>query len=340
MTVSLFLNMDVSPARELLELATEAERKGFDGVWVSDHFHPWFHTGAHEGFAWVLISAILERTKELFAGTCVTAPIYRYHPAIIAEAFATLGLMYPGRVSLGLGLGEAMNEIPLGYNWPPLADERIERFEEAIEIIRLLWSKNFVTYKGRHFRLNKANLYDKPSRVVPIYIASNGPKVTRIAGRTADGYFMVPGLMSDYVSSEKIISKLISSLEAGAEEAGRNPSTIKRCLILPCSYDKDYDRALVACRRVASNMVPNLLSLNVYDPRSIEALGNLVEEKAYNKFFVITDDAELLTKRVEEYSRIGISQVQFANFGPSPMDFIKECGKSVIPSITGRRSKT
>ncbi len=333
MEIGLFLNMDVFPSPQMIKYAQEGEKSGFDMIWVSDHFHPWFHTAAHEGFAWVLIASILERTRRIPVGTCVTSPIYRYHPAIIAEAFATLDSLHPNRVTLGLGVGEAMNEIPLGYRWPALAEERIERFEEAVNIIRLLWTRDFVTYKGKHFTLNKANLYDKPRHAIPICIASNGPKVTRLAGKYAESYFVVPGLMSENRSMDEITSKLFSALEAGAKEAGRDPSKIKRCTAFPFSYDEDYNKALAGCRGGAANMVPNLLSLNIYDPRWIEALGNLVSEKDYPKFFLIATDIETLIKKIKEYARAGFTHVQIGAGGANPEKFIRLCGKELIPAV-------
>jgi len=330
MEVGLFLNMDVFPAQQILKYAAEGEKSGFDMVWLSDHFHPWFNTEAHEGFAWVLMASILERTKSIPVGTCVTSPIYRYHPAIIAEAFATLDSLYPNRVTLGLGLGEAMNEVPLGYQWPALADERIERFEEAVKIIKLLWTRDFVTYKGKYFTLNKANLYDKPSHPIPICIASNGPKMTKLAGKYADSYFVVPGLMSENRSLDTITEKLFSALEEGAKEVGRDPSKIKKCATIGFSFNRDFRRAVKSWRKgSASNLVPNLLNLNVYDPRWIEALGYLVSEKE----LVIVNDMEEFIKTVKEYARVGITHLQIGPNDIEPEEFIRRCGKELIPAI-------
>ncbi len=124
-------------------------------------------------------------------GTGLTAPTTRYHPAIVAQAFATLGDMYPGRVFIALGTGEAMNELPLGLNWPGFK-ERAERLEEAIKVMRLLWTKEFVNFRGKYYRLSGANLYTKPQRPIPIYVAANGPKTAEMAGRHADGFLTLP----------------------------------------------------------------------------------------------------------------------------------------------------
>jgi coenzyme F420-dependent glucose-6-phosphate dehydrogenase len=181
--------------------------------------------------------------------------------------------------------------------------------------------------------LNKANLYDKPNPAIPICIASNGPKVTRLAGKYADSYFVVPGLMSENRSIEEITTNLFSALYAGAKEVGRDPSKIKRCAGLSFSYDEDYDKALAACRKGAANMVPNLLGLNIYDPRWIEALGNLVGEKEYPRFFLIATDIETLIKKIREYARAGFNHVQIGAGGANPEKFIRLCGKELIPAV-------
>jgi coenzyme F420-dependent glucose-6-phosphate dehydrogenase len=175
----------------MLQYTMAAEKAGFDSIWVSDHFHPWFHNNAAGGFAWVWMAAAAERTNSVEIGTAVTCPILRYNPAIVAQAFATLACMYPNRIFLGLGTGEAMNEVPVGCEWPKFA-ERVERLEESIRIMKLLWNENFVTFNGKYYKLRKANLYTKPKSPPPIFVASTGARVAEIAGRHADGLLTVP----------------------------------------------------------------------------------------------------------------------------------------------------
>jgi coenzyme F420-dependent glucose-6-phosphate dehydrogenase len=331
-TFGIDLNMDLWHVNDILEQASYAEKEGFDNIWFSDHFHPWLHRGAHEGFAWVALAAAGQRTYRAVLGTCVTAPILRYHPAIVAQAFATLQNMYPKRIILGLGLGEAMNEVPLGYNWPD-TEERIERFIESIKIMKLLWTKPFVEYKGKYYTLRKANLYDRPVDQVPIYIASWGPLVTRLAGKYADGY--ITGSW-DYV---RIRDKLLPALEEGAKESGRDPKSIKKVLGIACSFDENYEVAEAGVARVAANLVPGILDLNVYDPRKIEALGRLVDPKDYRKLFTIATEPEPLIKKAEEYIPLGFSHIYYINFGSDQMKFIEVCGRRVIPALQDRFSK-
>src|SRR2546426_12501702 len=156
---------------DLLEHTVLAEKAGIDSVWASDHFLPWTDTGAHCAFAWVWVTSAAVKTNNMIVGTGVTAPILRYHPANVAQAFATLGRMYPGRVRLGLATGEPMNEMPLGYDWPS-PKERIERLEEAVKIIRMLWGQEGGTHRGKYYHLSEAKLYTKPKRPVPIDMAA------------------------------------------------------------------------------------------------------------------------------------------------------------------------
>jgi coenzyme F420-dependent glucose-6-phosphate dehydrogenase len=183
--------------RQALEYAVMAEKEGFDSVCTCDHFHPWVHTGASGGFAWVWLGSLGERTNRVMMGTGLTAPTIRYNPAIVAQAFATLSDLYPSRVFIALGTGEAMNELPLGFDWPSHR-ERAQRLEEAIKIMRLLWTKEFVDFKGHYYRLSKANLYTKPPTSIPIYVAANGPKVAELAGRLGDGFLTLPFPDSHY----------------------------------------------------------------------------------------------------------------------------------------------
>jgi coenzyme F420-dependent glucose-6-phosphate dehydrogenase len=331
-TFGIDLNMDLSHVNDIVQQGLRVEKEGFDTIWFSDHFHPWLHEGAHEGFAWVAMAAVGQQTRRAELGTCVTAPILRYHPAIVAQAFATMENMYPGRIVLGVGLGEAMNEVPLGFEWPE-TEERVERFVESIELIKLLWTKPFADYNGKYYRLRKANLYDKPARRVPIYIASWGPVVTRLAGKYADGY------IAGSFDTVTIREKLFPALEKGAKKSGRDPRAIKKVVGIACSFDDNYDKAEAGAGRVAANLVPGMLDLNVYDPRKIEALGSLVDRGDYDKFFTITTEPEPLIKKAEEYVRLGFDHIYYVNFGSDQMKFIEVCGKEVIPALRDRSRK-
>lgn len=206
---------------ELLNFAVKSEKFGFDTIWSSDHFHPWAHTNAESGFAWVWLASAAERTRKVSLGS-VTPPLLRYHPGIVAQAFATLNFMYPGRIFLCLATGESMNEVPIGLRWPPYK-ERLARLEEAIIIVKKLWKENFVEFNGRYYCLRKANLYTKPKTYIPVYVAANGPSTAYVAGKHADGL-----LTSGRVFEEKFEYEILPALARGAKDAGRDPDSIKR----------------------------------------------------------------------------------------------------------------
>jgi len=236
MDVGLFTAHEEYDPSTLLEHAEWIESAGFETVWTSDHIHPWWHTDAECGAAWPWLGAALERTDSVRIGTGVTPPIGRYHPGMIAQVFATLGAMYPGRVHLAIGTGEAMNEVPLGYEWPPYPERR-KRLIDACEIISRLWDGGFLDYDGHYWTTNSLNLYTLPDERVPLYVAGNGPKSTRVAGRYADGFLTL-------VDNERYAETLVPALEDGADEAGRDPDSITRTKQLLVSYDKSRERAL------------------------------------------------------------------------------------------------
>src|SRR5664279_4721060 len=168
--------------RELVEIAVAAEAHGMQSVAVSDHFQPWRHEGGHAPFSLTWMAAVGERTKTIQIGTSVMTPTFRYNPAVIAQAFASMGVMYPGRIMLGVGTGEALNEVATGFRgageqtWPDFK-ERFARLREAVELMRALWSDDRVSFEGDFYSTHDASIYDRPDQPIPIYIAAGGPMV-------------------------------------------------------------------------------------------------------------------------------------------------------------------
>jgi len=315
----------------LLDYGVEAEKAGFDSVWTSDHFHPWAHTGGAGGFAWAWMAAMAERAKNVEIGTAVTCPIIRYNPAIVAQAFATLRSMYPDRIFLGLGTGEPMNEAVFGAPWPPFK-ERAERLEEAIRIMKLLWSENFVTFKGKYYNLNKANLYTKPTSPVPIYVAAFGPKVTEIAGRLADGFLSTPA--TTVAAAEKHYREiLIPALEKGAREAGRDPDQIVKVFELHLSYDEDYDKELKYARFWAGTLLTAMFKYPVTDPREVEEHGMMVGDEQVAEAWAVGTKPEDFIRQVEKYIKLGIQHLYFVSGSPDEVKTIRMYGKHVIPYV-------
>jgi coenzyme F420-dependent glucose-6-phosphate dehydrogenase len=311
---------------QLLENAVSAERHGFETVVTSDHFHPWFHTNASAAFSWIWMAAVAERTKTMEIGTGVTVPTMRYHPAIVAQAFSTLGSLYPGRIILGLGSGEAMNEMPLGFEWPPFK-ERLERLEEAIKVIRALWSGKFVSHRGEYYRLNNAKIYALHKRPIPIFVAAGGPKAAQLAGKTADG------LITVVITPEHYREVIIPAFERGAKISGRDPKTLEKMIELKISYDEDYEKAQGSCRCWMPNEVPNVISLPISDPRELEELGKRGGDiRAWH----ITTNPEEHIKLIEDHIRLGFNRIQLHSSSPDEAKFIERYGKEVLPHIKER----
>lgn len=323
-----FMAQEQYPPQSLLQYAYEAEKAGFDWIWTSDHFHPWFHSNASSGFAWVWIASALERIHRVKIGTGVTAPYFRYHPAIVAQAFATLDNMYPGRVFLGVGMGEAMNEVPLGFDWPA-TDERIRRFEEAIKIIKALWEGNFVDFNGHYFKLRSAKLYTLPTSKIPLIIASNNHSVTFLAGRYADGWLTIYNRHRlDFIKN-----KLFKALEEGARIEGRDPNRIKKCVHIVLSYDEDEDRALKACKKWAASTVRQIFSSNIYDPRELERIAMMQTDDQLKENFLISSDTDTFVRIAIECVKMGFTHINFSSISPNQSNFIKVFGEKVIPQI-------
>jgi len=319
--------MELYHPNVFLELVPLAEKAGFDTIWASDHFHPWTDTNASSCFTWTWIAAAAERTKKIPIGTAVTCPMFRYHPAIVAQAFATLRTMYPERVFLGLGTGEAMNEVPLGYVWPSVK-ERIERFEESIQLMKRLWTEEWVDYKGKYYRLKQAKLYVKPATPVPIYVASFGPKVAEIAGKYADGY------ISTLVSEEHLRNVLVPAIERGARSMGRDPSKIEKVVELGVGYDRDYAKALKKVRFWAGSMFHFVFKYGISDPREIEAMGNLVGDEQVGKGFAIGTKAEDFISRIESLIKAGFNHIYLQSTSPDEKAFIDLCAKEILPYVS------
>jgi coenzyme F420-dependent glucose-6-phosphate dehydrogenase len=207
------------PPRQLLDFAVHAETVGFDSVLVSDHFQPWRHNDGHAPFSFAWLGALGERTGRVQIGTSVVTPTFRYHPAIVAQAIGTLGALYPGRVLLGVGTGESLNEVPAtGMAWPPFK-ERFGRLREAIELMRRLAREERVTFEGEFFRTDKATIYDRPEEPVPIYVAASGAVAARLAGRIGDGFICTSGK-----AQELYTETLLPAVAEGLDKAAAPPT--------------------------------------------------------------------------------------------------------------------
>ncbi len=199
----------------LLDFSTLAEQVGFDSIFVSDHFQPWKHTDGHAPSALAWLGALGARTQRAVIGTSVLTPTFRYHPSMVAQVFGTLGAMFPGRVILGVGTGESLNEVPAtGMKWPE-TKERFARLREAITLIRRLWREDHVTFEGEYYRTQDATIYDKPGKPVPIYVAAAGPAVAKYAGRGGDGFICTSGKKWD-LYTDILLPNVAEGIKAAA----------------------------------------------------------------------------------------------------------------------------
>lgn len=215
--IGFVLSHEQFPARDLIEYGVAAEDAGFDMIWCSDHFQPWQDNEGHASMAWLTLSALGQRTQRLLMGTGVTCPSFRYHPSVVAQAFASLGVLYPERIFLGVGAGEALNEMAATGEWGDYR-ERASRLTEAVDLIRHLWTGERIDFFGRFYRTNQARLYELPAQPVPLYIAGSGPKSMKTAGAKGDG------LITD--TKRALQQELRQAFAEGAAAAGKDASAM------------------------------------------------------------------------------------------------------------------
>lgn len=313
--------------RELLNFAVLAEDLGFDSVVVSDHFHPWRHTGGHAPYSFAWLGAVGARTSRVRLGTSVVTPTFRQHPTLVAQAAATLALMFPGRFFLGVGSGEAMNEVPpLGIAWPSIA-ERQARLREAVELMQRLWTEEFVDFEGRFYRTKGANLYDRPSGGVPLYVAAGGPKAAELAGRLGDGLIATSGKGMDLYRDG-----LLPGLERGARAAGRDPARIERLIEVKVSFDSDPKRALADTRNWSALALPSEEKAGTFDPRVIERLAKAVEEEAHRRW-IVSSDPEAQVAEIRPYVGLGFTHLVFHFPGEDQERALRLYAKEVLPRL-------
>jgi len=316
--------------RPLLNFAVEAEACGFDSVWISDHFQPWRHTNGHAPFALSWLGAAGERTQRVLLGTSVLTPTFRYQPAVVAQAFGTLGLLNPGRMILGVGSGESLNEVPVTATEWPSPRERLARLREAVELIRLLLSKDFVTFEGQFYRTRNATIYDRPEQPIPIYISAGGPVAAKFAGRAGDGFICTSGK-----GDELYRDKLLPAVEEGAKEAGRDPATIERTIEVKVSFDTDRERALRDTRIWAALALPAEDKAGVEDPREMERRAEAVADQAQGRWLV-SDDADEHLEQIRPYIEFGFTHLIFHAPGDDQSRFLQLYAKDILPRIRER----
>jgi coenzyme F420-dependent glucose-6-phosphate dehydrogenase len=311
---------------ELLRYGVLAEEHGFDSVFVSDHLQPWRHDGGHAPAALPWLGALGASTSRIVMGTSVLTPSFRYHPAIIAQAFATLGGLFPGRVVLGVGSGEAMNEKPLGIHWPE-QKERFARLKEAVDVIQTLWREDRVDYDGTHYRTDKATIYDKPEHPVPLYIAGAGPAATRLAGRVADGWITTSG------KGREFYGNLIPALDEGIEKAGRAADDVERLLEIKVSFDPDHDQAMANTRFWGALALTPDEKTGVEDPVEMQRLADALPVERTASRFIVSSEVEEHVERIRKYLDLGFTHLVFHAPGPDQERFLRLYGEEILPAL-------
>ena len=313
---------------QLLGFAQLAEQVGFDSVFLSDHFQPWKHTGGHSPHAIAWLGALGATTRRIIIGTSVLTPTFRYHPAIIAQAFATLGVMFPGRVILGVGTGEALNEVPAtALDWPE-AKERFARLREAVTLIRLLWQEQRVSFAGTWYRTSNATLYDRPDHSVPLYIAGAGPLIAKYAGRVADGFICTSGK-----PAELYTTTLLPNLAAGEQTGGREPGQVTRMIEMKVSFDPDLARARADTRHWAVLSLAAEEKLAVEDPRELERLAAALPEARAASRWIVSADADAHVARLRPYLDMGFRHLVFHAPGEDQERFLRLYADQVLPKL-------
>jgi len=311
---------------DLLEQAVAAERAGFDGIGCSDHFQPWWEPG-ESGHAWVWLGAAAQATSRVPLGTAVTAPIYRYHPALVAQAWATLEEMYPGRPFLGVGSGESLNESPLGMDWPPVG-EQLDRLEEALEIIHRLFDGERLDTFG-HFPMKQAYLHTSPGRRPPIYMSAFGERAAGIAARWADGLWSL--------ADPETVPGLIDTYRSACEEAGKEPGKI--LLQAGMSWAPDDDAAFEGAKPFKATMPDEFYVDDWHDPQAMAAHADeKFSDDDFREQFIISSDPEEHIARLREVADMGADiVVVMNNSGADPLGAIRVYGEKVLPALQGAR---
>jgi TAT-translocated FGD2 family F420-dependent dehydrogenase len=308
---------------ELVDLAVAAEQAGFQGISLSDHLHPWQENQGHAGHAWITLAAIGARTEGLLLGTSVTCPIYRYHPLEVAHAFASLAVLYPGRVFLGVGTGEALNEA-VAAGWGPYS-ERAARLVEAVRLIRRLWSEEYVDFAGAYYQVRAARLFDKPATPPPIYVAASGPRSAAIAGLESDGWITDPGTARNR-------SDVRDAFLDAARAAGKAVDALARVIEL-WTVVGDREEAL-ACAPMWQFLpvFPNVV--NVADPRNVQriAMERSSPERVVDGWLV-SDDPDVHIAAIRELAALGATHVFVHSPQPDQRKVIDFYGRRVLPAL-------
>jgi G6PDH family F420-dependent oxidoreductase len=290
--------------KELIRQAVEAEQAGFDFVEMSDHYHPWLEAQGHSAFTWSLLPAIAMKTERIGLATGVTCPSVRYHPAIIAQAAATMAIVSDGRFTLGAGAGERLNEHVVGLGFPARR-VRHERFREALEIIRLLWKGGYRSYEGKHLRLEDARVFDLPDEMPVIAVAASGPESAKIAAELGDGLFATEP-DGDLVSTWHRLG-------------GHGPAYAE----VPVAWAPDEETAVRAVLEKNSFALTGWkVMAELPNPVNFEAATATVGPQHVREQFACGPDVKRHLQAAQQFADAGFDHLVLMNAGPDPDGFM------------------
>jgi len=311
------------PPDQLLEQAIVAEDAGFDGIGCSDHFQPWWEPG-ESGQAWVWLGAAAHATGEVQIGSAVTAPVYRYHPALVAQAFATLEFLAPGRAYLGVGSGESLNESPLGMDWPS-GEEQLERLDEALQIITRLFAGERLDFDGKHFRTKQAYLHSRPRRTPPIYVSAFHPGAAELAARYGDGVWT----LGDPEQAPPLIEHYKEACSDMGKEAGE--------IIIPgtFSWAEHDDDAFEGAKVWRATLPPEYYVEDFHDPAEMQRRAQQqIADDEFKESAIISSDPAVHVERIEELEQLGGTIVVLLNAsGAAPVEALRVYGEEVLPKV-------
>ncbi|NGO74358.1 LLM class F420-dependent oxidoreductase [Streptomyces sp. YC504] len=312
-----FLATEEFGPAELVEQARMAEQAGFESLWISDHFHPWNAAQGQSPFVWSVIGALAEAVS-LPIGTAVTCPTLRMHPAVVAQAAATSAVMTGGRFRLGVGSGEALNEHILGTRWPP-THIRLDMLEEAVQVMRQLFTGEEINHYGKHYTVENARLYTVPDAPVPIDISGFGSKATSLASRVGDGYItMTPD------------AALVTRFRKGGGGSKPVSGGLKVC------YGPDRDEAVRTVRRLwANQLLPGEMGQILPSPRHFEQLEPLITEQQVADAMVCGDDVDAHVAGLSAFAETGFDRVYVNQIGPDQRGFFDFYRTKVLPQLQG-----
>jgi G6PDH family F420-dependent oxidoreductase len=315
MRIGYFLSTEEYTPAELLAQARAAEQAGFQGLWISDHFHPWNNEQGNSAHVWSVIGAI-SQACDLHVTTAVTCPTVRVHPAIIAQAAGTVAELLDGRFTLGVGSGEALNESILGGPWPT-ADVRLEMLEEAVALIRELWTGEVVTHRGRHYTVEHARIYNLPDTPPEIFVSAFGPKAADVAGRIGDGYIgTAPD--PDLVKQFKDVS-------------GGKPAQAGAKVAFAPTPEEGWEHA----HRLWPNAgLPGEMAQILPTPEHFEQATELVTMESTRDSVVAGNDPEQHLEQIQQYADAGYDELYVANMGPHHQDMIAFYAEKVLPQLS------